>query len=84
MDPRLANVPGFGQCRRCPYLETAPAELCYACARHAVEALADPAHRCAVCDRPFEDGESWCRNPLCTAADRGFEWNMRLPRNCRT
>ncbi len=78
MDRRLANVPGFGGGPRCPYLASAPAELCYACARRTVEALADPASRCPVCDRPYDADEKSCRNPLCGSASRWLEWNFAI------
>lgn len=38
----------------------------------------DPARRCEVCDRPYMDGESHCRNPLCSSLTRWFEWNFAI------
>jgi predicted amidophosphoribosyltransferase len=76
VDPRLEQVPGFGECGRCLYNTSGPAELCYACARRTIEPLAD--NRCAVCDRPFADDEITCRNPLCNRANRAFRCNYAL------
>lgn len=75
-DPRLANAPGFGLCRKCPYRETAPASLCFACARQTFEGLAPK--RCTVCDLQFEAGETACRNPTCARSDRKFGWNYAV------
>jgi len=75
-DPRLANAPGFGLCRRCPYRESAPASLCFACARQTLEGLAPK--RCKVCDLQFEAGETACRNPTCNRGDRSFRWNYAI------
>jgi predicted amidophosphoribosyltransferase len=78
VDSRLADVPGFGRCGSCPYNVSAPAELCYACARASIENLADVRSRCKVCDRPFEVAGEGCHNPLCSSPDRRFEWNFAV------
>jgi hypothetical protein len=44
VDERLGQVPGFGQCGRCLFNTSGPAELCFACARRTMEPLA--ARRC--------------------------------------
>jgi len=77
-DPRLANVPGFGGCKTCPYLTSAPAELCFACARLSIERLSPPDKRCTICDLPFLEGEKACRNPLCASSSRWFDWNFAI------
>lgn len=78
VDPRLADVPGFGRCRACAYRESGPAALCFACARRTVEPLVNAELRCATCDHPFAEGEDWCRNPVCNFDDRWFEWNYAV------
>src|ERR1039458_58064 len=78
MYPRLYDVPGLAQCRVCPYLISAPAELCYECARRSIEALAPYNRRCEICDRPFDRDEDECHNPLCSRADRHFQWNFSI------
>src|SRR5579859_3850898 len=78
LEERLQNAPGFGSCKSCPFVESGPAELCYACARRTLESLADRDHRCEVCDRPYESGETTCRNPLCGYAGRHFQWNFAI------
>ena len=82
MDKRLAerlqDAPGFGQCRKCPYVASGPAELCYACARQSMEALAPDGGRCGICCLPFGAAESACRNPLCGPAHRDFQWNFAI------
>jgi predicted amidophosphoribosyltransferase len=75
---RLKDVPGFGRCPRCPYLTSGPAELCFSCARLSMEGLAEFERRCEVCDRPFEDSESECHNPLCRQTGRYFRWNFAI------
>jgi predicted amidophosphoribosyltransferase len=77
-DPRLDQVPGFGLCGKCPYNTSGPADLCYACARRTIEALAPPDQRCQVCDLPFNPGETWCENVLCKKDDRWFERNFAV------
>jgi predicted amidophosphoribosyltransferase len=75
---RLQAAPGFGNCHRCTFLTSGPAELCYACARRTIEDLPPPEQRCATCDRPFSAGESTCRNPLCNWDRRFFKWNFSI------
>lgn len=69
---------GFGLCRKCPYFETGPAELCFSCARQTMQALANV--KCAVCDHPYDDGEDWCNNPICKRSThrRHFRWNYAV------
>lgn len=76
MDPRLDQVPGFGKCGACLYNTSGPAELCYACAQRTMAPLSDS--RCAVCDRPFNAGETACGNPLCNRTDRAFGCNYAV------
>jgi predicted amidophosphoribosyltransferase len=76
VDERLGQVPGFGQCGRCLFNTSGPAELCFACARRTMEPLA--ARRCPVCDRPYAADESACGNPLCNRDDRWFSWNVAI------
>ena len=77
--PSLEHVPGFGLCRTCPYNTSAPASLCYTCARRTIEALALSDARCQICDLPFNPGESWCENILCKSEDdRWFDWNYAV------
>ena len=78
LEERLQSAPGFGSCQRCPFVESGPAELCYACARRTLESLADRDHRCEVCDRPYESGETTCRNWLCGYSGRYFQWNFAI------
>ena len=76
VDELLKQVPGFGQCRRCKFNESGPAELCFACARRTIEPLAS--RRCPVCDRPYPPDESACGNVLCNRDDRWFSWNIAI------
>lgn len=76
--PSLDHVPGFGLCATCPYNTSAPASLCYACARRTIEALGLPDKRCRICDLPFNPGETWCENILCKSDDRWFGWNYAV------
>jgi predicted amidophosphoribosyltransferase len=77
MDRRLEGVPGFGLCGQCAYSRTGPFDLCSACARRTLAALADRSRRCRICDLAYEAGESWCRNQLCRTK-RQFEWNRAI------
>jgi predicted amidophosphoribosyltransferase len=66
-----------GQCGRCLFNTSGPAELCFTCARRTMEPLAPS--RCRVCDRPYApDDESECGNPLCNRDDRQFSWNFAI------
>lgn len=66
-------------CGTCPYNTSAPASLCYACARRTIEALAKQDERCGICDLPFNAGETWCENILCKEDDaRWFDWNYAV------
>ena len=76
VDERLEQVPGFGQCGRCLFNTSGPAELCFACARRTIDPLAT--RRCLVCDRPYAPDESGCGNPLCSRSDRWFSWNFAI------
>jgi predicted amidophosphoribosyltransferase len=73
LDP---EPPGFGLCGRCPYRETAPPALCFACARKTIRDLAT--ERCLVCDLPFNPGEQKCQNILCGRVPRYFDWNYAV------
>jgi predicted amidophosphoribosyltransferase len=76
--PSLEDVPGFGNCQRCPYNTSAPADLCYRCARREIEPLAHPGERCEVCDLPLEGASRRCGNPLCNDDGRFFDWNFAI------
>src|ERR1700687_5013961 len=67
---------GFGRCGSCPYYETAPAALCFSCARQSMENLAQK--RCIVCDLPHNPGEEDCKNPICHWDNRYFGWNYAV------
>lgn len=78
LDHLLENAPGFGSCRRCPYLAGGSAQLCHRCASRTIEALAPFDRRCKVCDLEFEAGQTSCWNRVCRLAERGFEWNYAV------
>jgi predicted amidophosphoribosyltransferase len=63
----------FGRCGKCAYLKTGTPSICYTCARKSVEAL--KRQKCAVCDLPFAEGSTECKNPICNWDDQYFEWN---------
>jgi predicted amidophosphoribosyltransferase len=69
-DPRPA---GFGNCPRCPYVQTGSASTCYGCATATFERLASD--RCDLCELPLKD-DGTCGNPVCSwdEEDRGFRW----------
>jgi predicted amidophosphoribosyltransferase len=67
---------GFGRCSSCPYYETAPAAMCFSCARQSMENLAQK--RCRVCDLPYNPGEEECKNPICNWDNRYFLWNYAV------
>lgn len=75
-DDLLKNVPGFGRCPQCPYLQNAAATLCLTCARREFDALA--VERCPVCDLGFKHAGDTCRNPVCRWSDRWFQWNRSI------
>jgi predicted amidophosphoribosyltransferase len=54
---------GFGNCVRCPYLISGPAQVCFDCAKSSFERLAK--NRCSLCERALESDGS-CGNPLCS------------------
>ena len=75
-----APVPaGIGECRRCAYLETGSAEICYRCARKTIEPLPPVADRCGVCDQTLERSGK-CGNKVCSwkPSDRYFQWNFAI------
>ena len=74
----LTEAAGFGACGRCPYLAGGSTELCFRCAHRTMEPLADPDHRCEVCDQTYLIGETECRNPVCGMRQRWFEWNYAI------
>lgn len=78
LDELLDDAPGFGQCGRCRFLQGGTAQLCYRCANRSVEALAPADRRCSICDLPFHEGESACRNPVCAMSERWFTCNYAI------
>jgi predicted amidophosphoribosyltransferase len=40
--------------------------------------LAPEEHRCLVCDREYDEGQTACHNPVCNWPDRQFEWNYAV------
>jgi predicted amidophosphoribosyltransferase len=79
-DP-LDRAPGFGECPRCPFLQTASAALCLRCAVRTFDPLPPADSRCVVCDGPLETGE--CRNPICSRFSRQFDWNRAVAMKTR-
>jgi predicted amidophosphoribosyltransferase len=73
----LADAAGFPGCGRCKYVETGSSELCFACARRSMEALAPSDKRCEVCDQPLLNG-GHCGNPMCSNSNRQFDWNWAI------
>jgi len=78
LDSLLVTAAGFPACRSCMYVETGSAALCSRCAALTLEPLAPQDQRCGICDQPFQSGEEECRNPLCNAGWRMFEWNYAI------
>jgi predicted amidophosphoribosyltransferase len=76
----LSSLPtpptGFGRCASCPYYETGPAGLCFACARQTIESLAKT--RCGICDLPYTGDEQKCGNPICNFDNIYFRWNYSV------
>lgn len=77
-ESQLAEAPGFGQCEACSYVLTGPYALCFTCARRVFAALPDPNARCDVCDRPYDEDATSCRNYLCNDEGRWFERNYAI------
>lgn len=74
---RLPQPPaGFGNCAKCPYLQTGPAAVCYACARQTMDHLAK--HACAVCDHPLSARGEPCNNPVCNWDNSFFDVNYAI------
>jgi predicted amidophosphoribosyltransferase len=65
---------GFGNCRRCPYLQTGTAAICYRCARRTIEDVAP--ERCVTCDHPLPAGQELCGNPLCNRQSEERQWEF--------
>ena len=65
---------GFGNCRRCPYLQTGTAAICYCCARRTIEHVSPD--RCMTCDHPLPQGQERCGNPLCKRSPEEREWEF--------
>jgi predicted amidophosphoribosyltransferase len=78
LDRRLADVPGFGRCQTCMYVDTGSPALCSRCASRTMEALPEPEQRCPVCEHPFNEGEALCRNGPCNAGWREFDRNYAI------
>lgn len=78
LDGLLKDAAGFPACRSCMYVETGSAALCSRCASRTLQPLAPENDRCLTCDQPFQTGEDACRNPLCNAGWREFEWNAAI------
>jgi len=78
LDKLLESAAGFPACRRCMYVETGAAALCSRCAGRTLEPLAPNDEKCGICDQPYQPGEMECRNPLCNAGWRMFEWNYAI------
>jgi predicted amidophosphoribosyltransferase len=78
LDKLLETAAGFPGCRACMYLETGSAALCSRCARRTLEPLSPVDERCGICDQPYFPGKGECRNPLCNAGWRMFEWNYAI------
>lgn len=78
MDQMLGDAPGFGRCASCPCRETGSPLLCFTCARRRMTGLAPEEHRCLVCDREYDAGQTACHNPVCNWEDRQFEWNYAV------
>lgn len=53
---------GFGNCVRCPFLVSGPAQVCFDCAKSSFERLAK--NRCSLCELALKPDGS-CGNPLC-------------------
>ncbi len=62
---------GFGNCRRCPFLQSGSADLCYACASQELETL--PLQKCNVCDQALLSS-GVCANSWCRRNDRYFDY----------
>lgn len=64
---------GFGNCARCPYLVSGPAQVCFDCAKSSFERLAED--RCELCELALKEDGS-CGNPLCNWGEdsRFFKW----------
>ena len=72
----MSNRPqpaGFGNCARCPYRVSGPAQICSDCAKSSFERLAKD--RCELCELALKDDGS-CGNPLCNWDEdsRFFKW----------
>ena len=78
LDRLLETAAGFPNCRRCMYLETGSAALCSRCAGRTLEPLAPDEARCGTCAQPYQPNEDQCRNPLCNAGWRMFDWNYAI------
>ncbi len=74
---RLRPLPaGFGQCAKCAYRLTGPAEICYGCALLTIR-VAGGDGACTICDHPLHTDGS-CHNPTCARSDRAFGWNWAI------
>ena len=62
---------GFGNCRRCPFLQSGSVELCYGCASKELESLPKP--KCNVCDQGLP-ASGVCANRWCNRDDRHFDY----------
>jgi predicted amidophosphoribosyltransferase len=78
VDRGLDDVPGFGRCGECIHNRTGPYALCSSCAHRTIEQLPNFDHRCEVCDLPYDSGEDFCRNWICSHSDRQFRWNWAI------
>lgn len=59
------------------YMAGGSAALCSRCASRRMEPLADD--RCMICDQGYAAGEpADCKNPLCNAGWREFDWNASI------
>lgn len=73
---RAPEPAGFGNCRKCAYAETGPVQVCYSCAKTAMQLPSK--NRCYVCDQALTSPREKCSNRLCNSSDRYFEWVLTI------
>ncbi len=61
----------FGECRKCPYVQSGSAAVCFACAHRVLGPLSR--YRCAVCGQTLAADQVQCGNPICGWRTRGFD-----------
>lgn len=67
---------GFGNCGRCAYFASGPAQVCQQCAAATLQPAAP--FYCPVCGQRITTAQGTCSNRLCSDPGRHFEFNHAI------